>query len=91
MTKCHIEDNNIVPTTRIHIVVSSKSHNFFFEWYGTTESRKSFRHIVMGICKGFVTKCQPKDKSGKENITMHKRSLNCIYSYTTKSLVNAGY
>jgi hypothetical protein len=30
MTKCQIEDNNIVNTWRIQVVVSSKSHNFFF-------------------------------------------------------------
>jgi len=48
MTKCQPEDNNIVNTWRIQVVVSSKSNNFFFMIQDTNERRKSFRHIVIG-------------------------------------------
>ena len=48
MTKCHAEDNNMVNTWRIQVVVSSKSNNFFFMIQDTNEKRKCFRHIVIG-------------------------------------------
>ena len=47
MTKCHIEDNNKEHSNRVYDVVSSKSNNYFFLYYTTKETRKSFRHNVM--------------------------------------------
>ena len=48
-TNCKPEDNNTLHTQRIHFVVSSKSHNFFFMICTTNEKRKCFRHNVIGI------------------------------------------
>jgi hypothetical protein len=48
MNKCHAEDNNKEHPGSIHFVVSSKSHNFFFMIQDTNESRKCFRHNVIG-------------------------------------------
>ena len=48
ISKCQQDDNNIAHTQRIHFVVSSKSHNFFFMICTTNEKRKCFRHNVIG-------------------------------------------
>ena len=49
MIKCRIEDNNKEHPGSIYNVVSSKSNNYFFLYYSTKETRKSFRHNVMGL------------------------------------------
>jgi hypothetical protein len=52
MIKCQIEDNNKEQTWRVYFVVNLKSHNFFFMIQTTNESRKCFRHNVIGT--GYV-------------------------------------
>ena len=68
MTKCHAEDNNIVNTWRIQVVVSSKSHNFFFTIQDTNEKRKCFRHIVIGTGDVPDNNKRNTNKSYKQNI-----------------------